>query len=113
MPDALLSSSRLSRRRLIQTAGAGALLISRDTLERIRSRFGDDWFRYQDGPDGLRSRSEDMWFYEQARAAGYQPYLDADCACGHVAQFVVDAKWLAPYQDALVKAHQPKEKVAV
>jgi glycosyltransferase involved in cell wall biosynthesis len=74
----------------IDAGGAGALLIHRDVLTTIRVRIGDDWFRYQDGPDGLRSRSEDMWFYEQAKAAGFQPYLDADLNCTHVANFEVD-----------------------
>ncbi len=88
----------------IDAGGAGALLISRRCLAAIRSRIGDDWFRYQDGPDGLRSRSEDVWFYEQARAAGFQPWLDADLRCGHIAQFEVDHHYHAPYAEALQKA---------
>lgn len=83
----------------IDAGGAGALLVSRPALRAIRAALGrDDWFRYQDGPDGLRSRSEDMWFYEQARAAGYQPHLDADLRCGHIAQFEVDERNHEPYR---------------
>ena len=88
----------------IDAGGAGALLISRRCLVAIRERVGDDWFRYQDGPDGLRSRSEDMWFYEQARAAGFQPWLDADLRCGHVAMFEVDHRNHAPYAEAHKRA---------
>lgn len=84
----------------IDAAGAGALLISREALLAIRERIGEDWFRYQDGPAGLRSRSEDMWFFEQAKAAGFQPYLDADLHCGHVARFEVDTRWHLPYHEA-------------
>lgn len=84
----------------IDAGGAGALLISRRCLQAIRARVGDDWFRYQDGEAGLRSRSEDMWFYEQARAAGFQPYLDADLRCGHMASFMVDDSYHEPYKDA-------------
>ncbi len=80
----------------IDAGGAGALLISRDTLERIRARFGDDWFRYQDSEEGLRHRSEDMWFYERCRDVGVQPYLDADLVCTHVAAFEVDPQWQHP-----------------
>jgi glycosyltransferase involved in cell wall biosynthesis len=80
----------------IDAGGAGALLISRETLEKIRARFGDDWFRYQDGADGLRNRSEDMWFYERCRDVGVQPYLDADLVCTHVASFEVDPSWQNP-----------------
>jgi hypothetical protein len=85
----------------VDAAGAGALLISRKALTDIRARFGDDWFRYQDGPDGLRSRSEDMWFFERARDCGYQPWLDADLHCKHVAQFEVDHSYHEPYREAL------------
>lgn len=83
----------------IDAGGAGALLLSRALLTTIRKRIGDDWFRYQVGPDGLRTVSEDMWCYEQAIAAGFQPWLDADLVCGHVAQFEVDPKYHAQYAD--------------
>lgn len=81
----------------IDAAGAGALFIRRPVLEAIRQRIGDDWFRYQQGPDGLRTVSEDMWFFEQAKEAGYQAYLDADAPCKHIGQFEIDAHWHAPY----------------
>lgn len=93
----------------IDSGGAGALLVRRDVLEDIRAGMGDDWFRYQDGPDGLRSRSEDMWFYEHARLAGYQPYLDADCRCQHIAQFEVDDRYHVPYQEAFAKVQTPEQ----
>jgi hypothetical protein len=82
----------------IDAGGAGALLLSRAVVGAVRDRTGGDWFRYQDGPDGFRSRSEDMWFYEQARACGYQAWLDADAVCQHVASFEVDQKWHEGYQ---------------
>lgn len=94
----------------IDAGGAGALLISRRCLLAIRSRLGDDWFRYQDGPDGKRSRSEDMWFYEQAKAEGFQPWLDADLIADHVANFKVNPTWHTPYADAFKRA-QDTEKV--
>lgn len=90
----------------IDGGGAGALLISRRALVAMRERLGDDWFRYQDGPAGLRSRSEDMWFYEQAIAAGFQPYLDADLRCGHIAQITVDDRNHEPYRAAYARATQ-------
>lgn len=93
----------------IDAGGAGALLASRRCLQAIRARFGDDWFRYQDGPDGLRSRSEDMWFYERARDCGFQPYLDADLVCTHFAQFEVDPTWQKPWHDAYAEAKAEQE----
>lgn len=82
----------------IDAAGAGALLLSRAVLTAIRARVGDDWFRYQDSERGARTVSEDMWCFEQARACGFQPYLDCDAVCGHVGSFVVDAAWHRPFQ---------------
>jgi hypothetical protein len=87
----------------IDAAGAGALLIKRPVLEAIRARIGDDWFRYQVGADGFRSISEDMWFFEQAKAAGFQAYLDADTMCSHIGQFEIDAGW-APSPELMERA---------
>lgn len=85
----------------VDAAGAGALLISRKALIDMRQHLGaDDWFRYQDGPDGLRSRSEDMWFFEKAKECGYQAYLDCELNCGHVATFEVDYKYHEPYKES-------------
>jgi hypothetical protein len=112
----------------IDAAGAGALMLSRRLLTDIRARCGDEWFKYQVAEDGLRSVSEDMWCYEQAKACGYQPYLDADVQCGHIAVFEVNPKWHEPYADAFLRAaaqpqapapprprpaHWPTEAVAV
>lgn len=83
----------------IQAGGAGALLIRRDVLEAMRARIGDNWFQYQIGPNGLRSISEDMWFYEQAIAAGFPAFVDLDCICTHVASFEVEATWSAPFRE--------------
>lgn len=88
----------------IDAGGAGALLISRRVLQDIRARIGDDWFRYQDGPEGLRCRSEDMWFYEQARMAGHQAWLDADLIADHVASFPVNPSYHEPYAERYRKA---------
>lgn len=97
----------------IDAGGAGALLVSRRALEAIRAvRGADDWFRYQDGPDGLRSRSEDMWFYEGCREAGFQPYLDADARCQHIAQLAVDDRFHVPYQEAFLRQQARQQEVA-
>lgn len=91
----------------VDRAGAGCLLIAREVLEDIRARVGDDWFRYQTGPNGLRTVSEDMWFFEQAIACGYQPYCDLDTVCTHVASFEVEPGWNQQYREVL----QPKTSV--
>lgn len=77
----------------IDRAGAGCLLIAREVLENIRMIAGDNWFQYQIGEKGLRTVSEDMWFFEQAQHCGYQPYCDLDVVSTHVASFEVDPGW--------------------
>lgn len=83
----------------VDAAGAGALLVHRSVLEKVRANEGDNWFQYQVGPNGLRTVSEDMWFFEKAKAAGFQAYADLDCVCTHVASFEVDPSWHAPYRE--------------
>lgn len=107
--DKLLSPAEMRGLVPVDAAGAGALMISRKALLKMRAHLGsDDWFRYQDGPDGLRSRSEDMWFFEKAKEAGYQPYLDCDLNCGHVAMFEVDHRYHEPYRESFVKQMFPQ-----
>jgi hypothetical protein len=84
----------------IEAGGAGVLAIRRDVLERLRTQTNGEWFRYQVGPNGLRSVSEDMWFYQQAILAGYQPMADLDLTCSHVASFEVGPQWHTPFREA-------------
>lgn len=84
----------------IDSAGAGVLCIRRDVLIAMQDRIGDNWFQYQIGPNGLRSISEDMWFFLQAKAAGFPAVCDLDLQCSHVAQFEVGAQWHAPFREA-------------
>jgi hypothetical protein len=83
----------------IDAAGAGALLIRRSVLEAIRRTEGDNWFQYQTGPNGLRTVSEDMWFFECAKRAGIQAYADLDCVCTHVGSFEIDPSWHTPFRE--------------
>lgn len=90
----------------IDRAGAGCLLIAREVLEKVRAHAGDNWFMYQVGPNGLRTVSEDMWFFEQAQACGYQPWCDLDTVSTHVAQFEVDPSWNQRVVQARDAAHE-------
>lgn len=94
----------------IDFGGAGALLIRRDVLEAI----GDNWFRYskQTRPPYEMTISEDMHFYAQARAHGFQPYVDWDTECGHFATLEIDGSWNLPYVERAEQQEAERAQVA-
>ena len=94
----------------VDAAGAGVLAIRRDVLQRLRVVHGDEWFAYGMGPNNLRSVSEDMAFFERAKALGIQAMCDLGIQCSHVASFEVGASWHEPFKEAYDKA---KASVAV
>ena len=55
-------------------------LIHRSVLEGMRELIGDDWF-LTDQEDG---GGEDRRFFEYARAAGFESYVDRSCIAGHI-----------------------------
>jgi len=89
----------------IERGGAGCLLIRRDVAEAIRARIGHNWFRYQRGPNAPHdfTVSEDFWFYQQAREAGFKCYLDWDCECEHLQTMAINRSWNEAYLDAQVR----------
>lgn len=60
--------------------GAGALMIHRSVLEKMRP----PWFRFTYKYDGRRAQGEDLYFSKKARKAGHTLWLDTTCPCGHV-----------------------------
>jgi len=72
----------------IERCGAGALLIRRDVLDALQVRIGDEWFRYQRGPDEADHHdftiSEDFWFCQQVREAGFSIFCHWDVECEHL-----------------------------
>lgn len=120
----------------IERGGAGALLIRREVLEAIRDRQVAQWraflassarttlpawvqtylpvdpivqwFRYQQGPKEPRdlSVSEDFWFFQQAREAGFSCWCDWDLECQHLAQMPVDQSWNTPFLHTQVSEYQ-------
>ncbi len=51
------------------------------------------WFKYQtDASTGLATVSEDVWFCEQARAAGVPIWLDPTISCGHITSHQVTSQ---------------------
>jgi len=89
----------------IERGGAGCLLIRQDVLETIESRIGPNWFRYQRGPEPPHDYtvSEDFWFWQQAREAGFSCWMDWDVECGHLQTFAINRSWNESYLDAQVR----------
>ncbi len=83
----------------IERGGAGALLIRRDVLQAIYDRQGHNWFRYQRGPEAPHdfTVSEDFWFFQQAREAGFSCFVDWDCVCPHLGVMPIDESWNEPF----------------
>lgn len=107
----------------IERAGAGALLIRRDVLQAIHDRqvsrqAGLDksafpewagaylpreksvqWFKYQYGPEENADEtvSEDFWFFQQAREAGFSCWCDWDVVCPHLGLQAIDDSWNKPF----------------
>lgn len=96
----------------IERGGAGALLIRRDVLQGIHDRMGHNWFRYQRGPEPPHdySVSEDFWFYQQAREAGFRCWVDWECECPHVGAMPIDASWNRPFLHTQVAEYEDPEK---
>lgn len=67
----------------VQAVGAGCLLIRREVLEAI----GDNWFQHGRVDDW--DASEDIIFCEQARAAGFEVFVDLGMPVGHMAPVAI------------------------
>ena len=61
----------------VDTCGGPLAVIRREVLDAI----GDPWFQCQ--PGHLVYPHEDLYFFNRARLAGFQPYVDLDLAIGH------------------------------
>jgi glycosyltransferase involved in cell wall biosynthesis len=96
----------------IERGGAGALLIHRSVLQGIYDRIGHNWFRYQRGPEPPHdfSVSEDFWFYQQSREAGFSCWCDWDIDVPHIGPMAVDASWNVPFLNTQVSEYANPEQ---
>lgn len=95
----------------IERGGAGALLIRRDVLQAIYDRQGHNWFRYQRGPEPPHDYtvSEDFWFYQQAREAGFSCWCDWDLEVPHIGPMAIDSSWNKPFLHTQVSEYTNPE----
>ena len=82
----------------VKAIGSGSLLIARRVLvhSSMRAPFADKF-----DEDGIRISSEDMWFCEKVRAAGFKIWMASGNPCHHMKP--VDLL----YMDRLLKERQP------
>jgi hypothetical protein len=98
----------------IERGGAGALLIERGVLQAIKDRIGHNWFRYQRGPEPPHdySVSEDFWFYQVSREAGFTCWCDWDTEAKHLQTMAIDGSWNRAYLQAEIDGLRRKDAAA-
>jgi hypothetical protein len=63
--------------------GSGCKLVTVEALKRIPQ----PWFALAWGPDGALTKTDDVWFCEQAKKAGIQTWCDPTIAARHIGDF--------------------------
>ncbi len=73
------------------------------------------WFRYQFASDKKEVHetdlrvSEDFWFYQQAREAGFSCWCDWDIDIPHIGPMAVDHSWNEPFLNTQMSEHENPE----
>ena len=73
---------------IVHAIGSGCKLVKVDALMRIPQ----PWFALEWGPDGDLSKTDDVWFCEQAKKVGIDTWCDPSIDCGHIGDFVFGLK---------------------
>lgn len=75
-----MNELRASEKKRIQVrgGGTGCVLIKTDLFRRIKK----PWFNWVNDPDGA-TVSEDLFFCDRVKKAGFPMYVDTRVACGH------------------------------
>jgi len=78
----------------IDGVGLGCLLVKREVIEKmIKSNELIFEFEQKIVGDEVKGRSEDIFFCEKAKEAGFKIYLNTDLVCGHIGTSIVDERW--------------------
>lgn len=73
---------------IVHAIGSGCKLVKVDALRRIPQ----PWFALEWGPDGDLSKTDDVWFCEQAKKVGIETWVDPSIEVGHIGDFVYGHK---------------------
>jgi hypothetical protein len=74
--------------------GAGCLLIHRHVFEMLQF----PWFKWELDIDNINGKSEDFYFCEKARDAGFKIWADTSLQCGHVITAILGANGFSNIQ---------------
>ncbi len=73
---------------LCHAIGSGCKLVTVEALKRIPQ----PWFALEWGPDGDLTKTDDVWFCEQAKKVGIDTWVDPTIEVGHVGDHVYGHK---------------------
>jgi len=95
----------------VDFTSTSCMLIHRSVLEAMREAVNDIWFKWDDDYNG---GGEDRYFCENARAAGFDPFVDRSCIVGHLAGDIPTSSgdfmaW--DYVSTILGTGEPKEVI--
>jgi len=73
---------------IVHAIGSGCKLVRVDALQRIPQ----PWFALEWGPDGDLTKTDDVWFCEQAKKVGIETWCDPTIEVGHIGDHVFRSK---------------------
>jgi hypothetical protein len=73
---------------IVYALGSGCKLVTTDALKKIPQ----PWFALTWGPDGDLTKTDDVWFCEQAKTVGIDTWCDPTIDVGHIGDFVYGHK---------------------
>lgn len=87
-----------------QLVGMGCTLVPMEVFSRMER----PWFKYQQDGEGMTTITEDVYFCQQAIAAGCPIWLDPSVTCGHISQQPITGAWFdrATYEMQMMSAGQ-------
>jgi hypothetical protein len=90
--------------RPVQLVGMGCTLVPTEVFLRSER----PWFKYQINGEGTSTVTEDVYFCQQALAAGCPIWLDPAVDCGHISQQPITGAWFdrATYEMQMLSAGQ-------
>jgi len=89
-----LTMEELKSKDLIEVnrVGTGCILIKREVFENVKY----PWFHTRT-KDGMLIMTDDYYFCDKAKEAGFKVYVDTSVPCQHIANAAIDIGWYAKF----------------